>query len=45
MNEEPNPNQTNKIYDTPTIICNGYDFNIPSGATITGIKIKLVKLC
>ncbi len=38
-----NRNPTTKIFDTPNIVTWDYNFNIPTGATITGIQVKINK--
>ena len=39
----PNINKSTKTYNTPYISCNGFNFNIPTGATITGIQVKITR--
>jgi len=38
-----NVNPTKNIYDTPNIIAYDYNFNIPTGSTISGIQVKICK--
>lgn len=39
----PNINHTIRKVDTPNIVAYDFDFNIPSGATICGIELKINK--